>query len=134
MLLSLLGVLMRGRAKLARDAKWVLWGVLVGAVSYSVALLDSEGMGVASATGLGLVDSHGRSGLAGLRARWGVVARRLEEAVALFLQSASGDIELGNTYVRLGEGPAAIVEFRRPLEEGTGGFAHPGADRGSGLR
>ncbi|MEO6104310.1 MAG: hypothetical protein ABIP44_11845 [Pseudoxanthomonas sp.] len=48
---------------------------------------------------------------------WALVARKLEEVVALFPQSASLGIELGNAYVRLGDGPAAIRAFRRPLEQ-----------------
>ena len=48
---------------------------------------------------------------------WGLVARRLEEVATLFPQSASVGIELGNAYVRLGDGAAAIRAFRRPLEQ-----------------
>ena len=48
---------------------------------------------------------------------WGLVARRLEEVAALFPQSASIGIELGNAYVRLGDGAAAVRAFRRPLDQ-----------------
>lgn len=48
---------------------------------------------------------------------WALVARRLEEVAALFPQSANTGIELGNAYVRLGDGPAAIRAFRRPLDQ-----------------
>ncbi|HST45643.1 MAG TPA: hypothetical protein VLK29_10525, partial [Luteimonas sp.] len=46
---------------------------------------------------------------------WALVARRLEEVAAFFPQSASLGIELGNAYVRLGDGPMAIRAYRRPL-------------------
>ncbi len=46
---------------------------------------------------------------------WGLVARKLEEVATLFPQSASIGIELGNAYVRLNDGPAAIRAFQRPL-------------------
>ncbi len=48
---------------------------------------------------------------------WGLVARRLEEVAEYFPQSASTAIELGNAYVRMGDGPAAIRAFRRPLDQ-----------------
>ncbi|KAF1717073.1 hypothetical protein CSC74_09460 [Pseudoxanthomonas yeongjuensis] len=48
---------------------------------------------------------------------WGLVARRLEEAAEYFPQSASTAIEFGNAYVRMGDGPAAIRAFRRPLDQ-----------------
>ncbi len=48
---------------------------------------------------------------------WPLVARRLEEVAKLFPQSAGTAIELGNTYVRIGDGPAAIRALRRPLEQ-----------------
>ena len=48
---------------------------------------------------------------------WALVARRLEEVAALFPQSASTGIELGNAYVRLGDGKAAVRAFRRPLDQ-----------------
>ena len=46
-----------------------------------------------------------------------MVARRLEEVAVLFPQSASVGIELGNAYVRLGDGTAAVRAFRRPLDQ-----------------
>ncbi|MGH8060959.1 MAG: hypothetical protein ACREO7_02975 [Pseudoxanthomonas sp.] len=48
---------------------------------------------------------------------WALVAQRLEEVAKYFPQSASIAIELGNAYVRLGDGPAAIRAFRRPLDQ-----------------
>jgi len=48
---------------------------------------------------------------------WGLVARRLEEVAEYFPQSASTAIELGNAYVRMGDGAAAIRAFRRPLDQ-----------------
>ena len=48
---------------------------------------------------------------------WGLVAQRLEEVAKYFPQSASTAIELGNAYVRIGDGPAAIRAFRRPLDQ-----------------
>lgn len=49
---------------------------------------------------------------------WTLVAQRLEEVAKYFPQSASTAIELGNAYVRMGNGPAAIRAFRRPLDQG----------------
>lgn len=49
---------------------------------------------------------------------WMLVAQRLEEVAKYFPQSASTAIELGNAYVRMGNGPAAIRAFRRPLDQG----------------
>ncbi|MET1161804.1 MAG: hypothetical protein ABWY48_04620 [Pseudoxanthomonas sp.] len=48
---------------------------------------------------------------------WPLVARRLEEVVRLRPQSVAMGIELGNTYVRMGDGSAAIRAFRRPLDQ-----------------
>ena len=48
---------------------------------------------------------------------WKLVAQRLEEVAKYFPQSASTAIELGNAYVRMGDGPAAIRAFRRPLDQ-----------------
>ena len=48
---------------------------------------------------------------------WALVARKLEEVAAMFPQSASVGIELGNAYVRLGDGAAAVRAFRRPLDQ-----------------
>ena len=48
---------------------------------------------------------------------WALVARRLEEVVALLPQKVDAGIELGNAYLRLGEGEQAIVAYRRLLEQ-----------------
>lgn len=48
---------------------------------------------------------------------WKLVAQRLEEVAKYFPQSASTAIELGNAYVRMGDGRAAIRAFRRPLDQ-----------------
>ncbi|AKC86550.1 tetratricopeptide repeat protein [Pseudoxanthomonas suwonensis] len=48
---------------------------------------------------------------------WRLVALRLEEVVALFPQSVASGIELGNAYVRLGDGPDAIRAYRRFLDQ-----------------
>ncbi|MEP6907542.1 MAG: hypothetical protein ABI858_06120 [Pseudoxanthomonas sp.] len=48
---------------------------------------------------------------------WALVARRLEEVAKFFPQSASIGIELDNAYVRLGNKPAAIRAYRRPLQQ-----------------
>ncbi|MBO9716231.1 MAG: hypothetical protein J7507_05340 [Pseudoxanthomonas sp.] len=48
---------------------------------------------------------------------WALVARRLEEVVAVTPQSMASGIELGNAYVRLGDGPAAIRAYRRFLDQ-----------------
>jgi hypothetical protein len=48
---------------------------------------------------------------------WPLVAKRLEEVVKLRPQSVSAAIELGNAYVRIGNGPAAVQALRRPLQQ-----------------
>jgi tetratricopeptide (TPR) repeat protein len=48
---------------------------------------------------------------------WALVARRLEEVAALLPQKVDAGIELGNAYLRLGEGDRAIVAYRRLLEQ-----------------
>ncbi len=48
---------------------------------------------------------------------WALVAQRLEEVAALFPQSVSTGVELGNAYVRLGAGSDAIRAYRRFLDQ-----------------
>lgn len=48
---------------------------------------------------------------------WALVARRLEEVVAKLPQSVAPAVELGNAYVRSGDGPAAIKAYRRLLDQ-----------------
>lgn len=48
---------------------------------------------------------------------WGLVAQRLEEVAALEPQMVNTAVELGNAYVRLGEGDKAITAYRRVLEQ-----------------
>jgi hypothetical protein len=48
---------------------------------------------------------------------WALVARRLEEVVALMPQKLDAGVELGNAYLRLGDGAHAIVAWRRMLEQ-----------------
>jgi regulator of sirC expression with transglutaminase-like and TPR domain len=48
---------------------------------------------------------------------WALVARRLEEVVALMPQKLDAGVELGHAYLRLGDGAHAIVAWRRMLEQ-----------------
>jgi tetratricopeptide (TPR) repeat protein len=48
---------------------------------------------------------------------WALVARKLEEVVALMPQKVDSGIELGNAYLRLGKGAEAITAYRRLLEQ-----------------
>jgi hypothetical protein len=48
---------------------------------------------------------------------WRLVAAKLEEVVAITPQSMANGIELGNAYVRLGDGAAAIRAYRRFLDQ-----------------
>lgn len=48
---------------------------------------------------------------------WPLVAARLEEVVAVVPQSMVNGIELGNAYVRMGDGPSAIGAYRRFLDQ-----------------
>jgi hypothetical protein len=48
---------------------------------------------------------------------WALVAQRLEEVAALLPQKVDTGVELGNAYLRLGEGGRAIAAYRRLLEQ-----------------
>ena len=48
---------------------------------------------------------------------WALVATRLEEVVALLPQKVDAAIELGNAWLRLGDGASAISAYRRLLEQ-----------------
>lgn len=48
---------------------------------------------------------------------WALVARRLEEVVALLPQKVDAGVELGNAYLRLGDGARAIAAYRRLLDQ-----------------
>jgi tetratricopeptide (TPR) repeat protein len=48
---------------------------------------------------------------------WVLVARRLEEVVAVWPQKLDAGVELGNAYLRLGQGAQAISAYRRMLEQ-----------------
>lgn len=48
---------------------------------------------------------------------WALVARRLEEVAKVLPQAVHAGIELGNAYLRLGDGPNAIKSYRRLLEQ-----------------
>ena len=48
---------------------------------------------------------------------WALVARRLEEVVALLPQKVGSGIELGNAYVRLGDGAHAAQAYRRLIDQ-----------------
>jgi tetratricopeptide (TPR) repeat protein len=48
---------------------------------------------------------------------WALVARRLEEVVALMPQRIDAGAELGNAYLRLGDGARAIAAYRRLLDQ-----------------
>lgn len=48
---------------------------------------------------------------------WALVAKRLEEVVAQMPQLVSAAMELGNAYLRLGDGANATIAYRRPLEQ-----------------
>lgn len=48
---------------------------------------------------------------------WSLVARRLEEVAALMPQKVDTAIELGNAYVRLGDGKRAIAAYQRLLDQ-----------------
>ncbi|HET6546533.1 MAG TPA: phospholipid carrier-dependent glycosyltransferase [Rhodanobacteraceae bacterium] len=48
---------------------------------------------------------------------WALVARRLEEVVALMPQKIDSGVELGNAYLRLGDGAHAIEAYRRLLDQ-----------------
>lgn len=47
---------------------------------------------------------------------WALVAARLEEVAALMPQKIDSGIELGNAYLRLGQGDQAMIAYRRLLE------------------
>jgi hypothetical protein len=48
---------------------------------------------------------------------WALVARRLEEVAALMPQKVDTGIELGNAWLRLGDGTKAIAAYRRLLDQ-----------------
>lgn len=48
---------------------------------------------------------------------WSLVARRLEEVVVWWPQKIDTAVELGNAYLRLGDGARALVAYRRLLEQ-----------------
>ena len=48
---------------------------------------------------------------------WALVARRLEEVAAVFPQKIDTAVELGNAYLRLGDGAHALAAYRRLLEQ-----------------
>ncbi len=48
---------------------------------------------------------------------WALVARRLEEVVALWPQKIDSGVELGNAYLRLGDRAHAIAAYRRLLDQ-----------------
>lgn len=48
---------------------------------------------------------------------WALVARRLEEVAPLMPQKIDAGVELGNAYLRLGDGARAITAYRRMLEQ-----------------
>jgi hypothetical protein len=48
---------------------------------------------------------------------WALVARRLEEVAALMPQKLDAGVELGNAYLRLGDGAHAIQAYRRLLDQ-----------------
>jgi hypothetical protein len=50
-------------------------------------------------------------------ADWALVARRLEEVTALMPQTIDAGVELGNAWLRLGDGAHAIAAYRRLLEQ-----------------
>jgi hypothetical protein len=48
---------------------------------------------------------------------WALVARRLEEVAALMPQKIDAGVELGNAYLRLGQGAPAIRAYQRLLDQ-----------------
>ena len=48
---------------------------------------------------------------------WALVARRLEEVAVLMPQKMDAGVELGNAYLRLGDGKNAIRAYRRLLDQ-----------------
>jgi hypothetical protein len=48
---------------------------------------------------------------------WALVAKRLEEVVALLPQKLDAGIELGNAWLRVGDGARATTAYRRLLEQ-----------------
>ena len=48
---------------------------------------------------------------------WALVARKLEEVVAVLPHRLDAAAELGNAYLRLGDGAKAIRAYRRPLQQ-----------------
>ncbi len=48
---------------------------------------------------------------------WALVARRLEEVAQLMPQKIDSGVELGNAYLRLGDGERAIAAYRRLLDQ-----------------
>lgn len=48
---------------------------------------------------------------------WSLVARRLEEVVVWWPQKIDTAVELGNAYLRLGDGARALTAYRRLLEQ-----------------
>ena len=48
---------------------------------------------------------------------WALVARKLEEVVAVLPNRIDAAVELGNAYLRLGDGAHAARAYRRPLEQ-----------------
>lgn len=48
---------------------------------------------------------------------WALVARKLEEVAAVLPNRIDTAVELGNAYLRLGEGAHAARAYRRPLQQ-----------------
>jgi hypothetical protein len=48
---------------------------------------------------------------------WPLVAQRLEEVAQMRPQAVNASVELGNAYLRMGDGPHAIQAYRRPLDQ-----------------
>ena len=48
---------------------------------------------------------------------WALVAQRLEEVVAVIPQNVGAAVELGNAYLRLGDGASAVRAYRGLLEQ-----------------
>lgn len=132
MLLSLLGtgMLLRWRTQLSREARWVLWSVLGGAVAYLTALLGSEGIwgGVRHAMPLVVALSIPAGGAIALA--W---ARRTPRTVASVARlSLVGLLLVAGVALTIGEKRA--WEYHNELVGGSAGawdyFGNEGLDLG----
>ncbi|RZA30390.1 MAG: hypothetical protein EOP92_34985 [Lysobacteraceae bacterium] len=129
LLLALLGVCMLWRAKLSRDSKWVLAGVLAGSAAYLGALLGSEGIWGGIRHAMPLVVALSIAAGAALSQAWTLRARTLEAAARL---SVVAVLLVGAAAMTLGE--KRLWEYHNELVGGSDGaweyFGNEGLDLG----